>query len=40
MKKGKLIMGISATLAQPAKSFLLICPLKYIREVQIHYAYP
>jgi hypothetical protein len=32
-------MEISVTLAQPAKPFLN-CPLKYIRELQIHYAYP
>jgi hypothetical protein len=35
MKREKLIVEISVTLAQPAKPFLN-CPLKYIREIQIH----
>jgi hypothetical protein len=33
------MVQISVTLTQLAKPFLN-CPLKYIREIQIHYAYP
>jgi hypothetical protein len=39
MKKGKLIVETCVTLTQLAKPFLN-CPLKYVRKIQIHYAYP